>query len=555
MERWRKTLFVLMILSILGCAETGLPPGGPEDKTGPKVVVSQPPDGAVNQSNVRSVQMEFSERVMVPTQGASVYISPRPASPPKISWGARSLTIVFADSLTGNCTYVISIPGLLTDLRGNRPDTSISLAFATGPALDSGRIAGEVFAGDKGAAGVAVALFDIDRFASAASIDSIFPDYLTLTGGKGEFQFTNLPAGRFRLVAYQKSGRDDRFRPIRQKFALPDRDIEVGGAISIARLTMSLTSQDTTPVKISSAAASLDGVLQMRLSSPVSRHQIESSAPALVVSMGGGDFHAVAISPSDSDLVTTVQAYCGRLPQGVASIKWLFDSSRPALTFDSLKVPAVRDTTKPVILAVFPSQEPLLTTDTAIHIRFSEPIDTSLLGDSTIALKTVRDSTIISASRTMPNLFDLVLRADSLKTGGAYTLTIQEKGIRDLVGNALGDSLRTYGFSIFPADSLGWIDGAAHVSLKADSSAGVGLTFRRIIDGRRFLWYGKSGSFQIALPGGKYVITGYVDRNANRRFDAGAVFPFTLAETQLKYTDTVAVRARFETAGVDLEFK
>ena len=555
MEPWRKSLSVLVILSVIGCAETGPPPGGPEDKTGPTVTEAQPPNGAVNQSNVRSVRMEFSERVMASAQGASVYISPRPAHPPKISWGSRSLNIEFADTLAPNRTYVISIPGMLTDLRGNRPDTSVSLAFSTGPALDSGRIAGEVLAGDKGAAGVAVALFETDRFASAQPIDSMFPDYLTLTGAGGEFQFTNLPAGRFRLIAYQKSGRDERFRPARQKFALPDRDIEVGGLISLDRLTMSLVSQDTTPVKISAATVSSDGVVQVRLSSPVARRLIESSTPALVVSAGGTAFRAAAIAPSDSELVTHVQAYCGRLPQGVAAIKWVLDSSRPALTFDSLKVSVVSDTTRPVILAVNPSPEPLLTADTAVHIRLSEPIDTSFLGDSTVLLRTTRDSAVVAVSHAMPNLFDLVLRADSLKAGGAYTLTIYENLLKDLAGNALGDSLRNYTFSIFPADSFGWIDGNARVFLKADSSAALGLTFRRIVDSRRFPWYGKSGAFQIPLPAGKYIVTGYVDRNANRRFDAGAVFPFTLAETQLRYTDTVAVRARFETAGVDLEFK
>jgi hypothetical protein len=130
-----------------------------------------------------------------------------------------------------------------------------------------------------------------------------------------------------------------------------------------------------------------------------------------------------------------------------------------------------------------------------------------------------------------------------------------ESDFRDLAGNRMGDSTRMYQFSILPPDSLGWIQGVTRVRLSADSAAPIGLTFRRVSDGRRFSLNGPRGAFSIPLPGGKYVINGYVDRDGNRRFDAGAVFPFSLAETQLRYADTVAVRARFEIVGVELEFK
>ncbi|MBI5266794.1 MAG: Ig-like domain-containing protein [candidate division Zixibacteria bacterium] len=555
MEPRRKAIAILSLMIVVGCADTGPPPGGPEDKAGPTVLLTQPANGAVSQTDVKTVRIEFSERVTMPGQGSSVFISPRPTRPPKISWGAKSLTIQFADTLAANRTYVISVPGLLTDLHGNRPDTSVSLAFSTGPILDSGKIAGVVMAGDKAASGVTVALYESAGINPSVPIDSIYPDYLTLTGSNGEFQFRNLPDGRFRLIAYQKSGRDDRFKPTRQKFAVPDRDIDVGGALSLDHLNMTLTSQDTNQVKISSAAFTPDGIVQLRFSSPVSRRWVDSSTSSLLVSVGGTDIRALAVIPSDSDLVNSVQAYFGRLPQGVGSITWQFDSSRPALVFDSLKVSPVADTGRPVILAFFPSADPLLTADTALHFRFSEPIDTSLLADSVLVLKTLKDSAVVKVSRSMPNLFELVLRADSLKVGGGYQLVIDEDGVKDLAGNALGDSLRSYAFSILPPDSLGWITGSAQVFLKSDSLAGIGLTFRHLLTGRKFHWHGKRGAFQVPLPGGKYVITGFVDRNANRRFDGGAIFPYTPAETQLRYIDTVAVRARFETAGVDLEFK
>ena len=554
-DRMRHILIVTAILAALGCAETGPPPGGPEDKSGPSVVLASPVNGAVNQFGLRAVRLDFSERVTVPAQGSSVYISPRPIRPPRISWGSRSLKIEFADTLAANRTYVISIPGVLADLHGNKPDTAISLAFSTGPTLDSGRIAGQVFADGKALPGLSVALYEANRFNLTGPIDSIYADYLTMTGLSGEFQFTNLPAGQFRLLAYQKSGRDERFRPNRQKFALPDREISVGGTVRIDQLTMSLTTQDTMPVKISSAAVSANGVVLVKLSSPVRRSEVEKNSSALTVSIGEKVSTPLALMPEDSELVTSVQAWCGPLPQGIGAIKWALVSGQLPVTYDSLKVAEFKDTTRPRVLAVFPTAEPLLTADTAVHVRFSEPLDTTRVPDSSVLLKSVKDSAIVQTKRSWVNPFEMVLRPDSLKSGVSYSVLIFPDQLRDLSANLLGDSIAEYTFSIFPADSLGWIDGTTGVSLAIDSTAEIGLTFRRIIDSRRFHWYGKRGALKVALPGGKYMVTGYLDRNANRRFDPGTIFPLSLAETQLRYVDTVAVRARFETAGVELEFK
>lgn len=555
MDRSRLTAIVPLIILLVGCAEVGPPPGGPEDKQGPTAVSSDPANQAVNQTGVRTVSLLFSERVTPPSQGTTVYISPRPDKPPQISWGANRLTIKFADTLASNQTYVISVSGTLTDLRGNKPDTAITLAFATGPTLDSGRISGRVYLGEKGAPGVHVALYDTAKLGATTPYDSVFSEYLTSTGAGGEFTFRNLPQKRFRLIAYEKTGRDDRFRPLRDRFAVPDREIVVGAEVSLDNLALTLTSQDTLPVRIVSAMVNQDRLVQVKLSRSLPAALLDSILPGFVVAVGGVPQPAIAFIPSDGLLSATVTAYAGPIGPGMASVSWQIEPGHPAARFDSLRVFETTDTSRPIITAFFPDDKPLLTIDTAVHIRFSEPLDTTALTDSAMVMRSAKDSLAVGFHRSLANPFEVVLRADSLVAGNTYMLKIRESDFRDRAGNRMGDSTRMFQFSILPPDSLGWIQGVTQVRPSADSAAPISLVFYRVGDGRRFSLNGPRGAFSIPLPGGKYVINGYVDRNGNRQFDAGAVFPYTWAETQVHYADTVSVRARFETAGVELEFK
>jgi hypothetical protein len=61
--------------------------------------------------------------------------------------------------------------------------------------------------------------------------------------------------------------------------------------------------------------------------------------------------------------------------------------------------------------------------------------------------------------------------------------------------------------------------------------------------------------FKIDVPAGKYLVSGFLDTDGDGRRGLGSAVPYRFSETVLVYTDTIAVRARFETAGVQLEFK
>jgi len=61
--------------------------------------------------------------------------------------------------------------------------------------------------------------------------------------------------------------------------------------------------------------------------------------------------------------------------------------------------------------------------------------------------------------------------------------------------------------------------------------------------------------FKFSVKPGKYVMSGYLDRDGNGKYDFGTLKPFKYSENYFNYPDTIRVRARFESAGIELHIK
>ena len=143
---------------------------------------------------------------------------------------------------------------------------------------------------------------------------------------------------------------------------------------------------------------------------------------------------------------------------------------------------------------------------------------------------------------------------ESLLTGGRYKLSITEFELADNAGNRLGDSLRVHYFNVIDSDSLGSISGETIVSITGKENDFVFLTFQKI-GGRAFDLTTSAGSFNIELPGGRYLLSGFIDSDNDSVKSVGSVSPYKLGETMSVYPDTISVRTRFETAEIQFEFR
>ena len=194
---------LIALLTLAGCAQAGMPPGGPPDEQAPRLVRVTPDTNALN---VRggSIAFQFDEVVSerprgVPGLGELFIVSPS-RGPSGISWRRTRIEITPRGGLRPNTTYSVRmLPGLV-DLDNNADSTGMTLVFSTGPSLATGRIAGRSF--DWVAA----------RPAPNSVVEAIMlPDsarYATTADSSGVFALTHMPPGQFLLKSYVDADRD-----------------------------------------------------------------------------------------------------------------------------------------------------------------------------------------------------------------------------------------------------------------------------------------------------------------------------------------------------------
>jgi hypothetical protein len=145
--------------------------------------------------------------------------------------------------------------------------------------------------------------------------------------------------------------------------------------------------------------------------------------------------------------------------------------------------------------------------------------------------------------------------------GKKYRLDVAEFDLKDLTGQQLGDSIGSTKFSTLDNDSLGSVSGQLMIRLLGRETAPALLTFRNAANSQSFdlevapldkTATDDNRPFAIDLPAGAYLVSGFLDSDQDGAFSPGGIRPFRLAETRLVHPDTIAVRARFETAEVQI---
>lgn len=187
---------LIAVLAFGGCAQAGMPPGGPPDRAAPRLLRVRPDTNAVN-VRASSITFQFDEVVSERPRGvpglAELFIVSPSRGPSGISWRRTSVELTPRGGLRPSTTYTVRmLPGMV-DLDGNADSTGATIVFSTGGSIATGRIAGRVY--DWAAA----------RPAARALVEAIMlPDsarYGTESDSSGAFALTHLPAGQFLLRA------------------------------------------------------------------------------------------------------------------------------------------------------------------------------------------------------------------------------------------------------------------------------------------------------------------------------------------------------------------
>lgn len=198
------------VLLVTGCGRKGPPSGGPPDLTPPRLTSSVPDSGAAGVSRSAMLQIAFSEGMEPRSTGEAVSLAPRVEIRQR-RWSGRTLSLVLAESLQANQTYILFVGTTARDRHGNSFETGATVPFSTAATFPPGRISGTVVARGFRAAGTYLWCYEQGREPDSTARDF---DALGLADEQGHFEVPGLAVpGRYRLWAFADLNQNRSFEP------------------------------------------------------------------------------------------------------------------------------------------------------------------------------------------------------------------------------------------------------------------------------------------------------------------------------------------------------
>ena len=192
--------FILLYLAWIllnSCANMVAPTGGDKDVLAPQLLSTDKKDN----ENAQSIYFEFDEFIVLNNWEENFYISPPIKKPiQKITKGTM-LALTLDDTLAQNTTYHIALNKCIKDLNeGNVLDT-LNFTFSTAEQIDSLTLSGKLKDAYtlKVIENAWVMLFDKSR--NDTAIFKEVPNYIAKTDKNGMFNFPNLKAEDYKIVA------------------------------------------------------------------------------------------------------------------------------------------------------------------------------------------------------------------------------------------------------------------------------------------------------------------------------------------------------------------
>jgi hypothetical protein len=215
--------FVAMSLFTGGCAQIGLPTGGPKDTLAPKLVKANPENGSRN-VKTNKITLEFNEYIDVQDLQQNLIVSPLQIKNPTITSNPRSVTIKFRDTLLENTTYTVNFGDAIKDANEGNVYKNLSYTFSTGNTLDSLSITGKVIMAESGGVDSTLMVM-LYRNAVDTTVAKKKPNYIAKLQGDGSFEFNNLPNATFKIYALKDGDGGKTYNSKSEAFAFSNTDI------------------------------------------------------------------------------------------------------------------------------------------------------------------------------------------------------------------------------------------------------------------------------------------------------------------------------------------
>jgi hypothetical protein len=548
----------ILLLLIFYCAHKVAPSGGPEDKTPPQIVKHFPNADSVGIRQLKYIEIEFSESIRQSTLPGNYWMVPEVGGGLEVKWkGGKKIRFYLQDTLAKNQTYVFTLGTGIKDLHNNAVEAPFQLAFSTGKKLDNGLITGRVYA-DRKEQDVFIYGYPINQQTDLDSLLFREAKYYTQTDIKGNYQLNYLPYGTYRVIALKDEDYNYVYNKGSDLIGLPFKDVRLDSLESnFSELNLFLIQEDSTGPEIRSIDTVSRREIKVEFNEPIQWSEFNIG----VKDSSGQVLSRPKAFSYDRSNQTLLTIYFSDLPEKKPVILALGGAkdlagnpSKPPVLEKGFTTATQSDTTKPRLLNITPqSNSSAIPYNTRISASFNMPVD-SLAFVNSFTLRN-EDSLTVPGKFNLENLNHPEFIPDSLlKSYIQYTITVELQQLLDLFGNPFPDTTIVASFRTEDWANLGEISGNVYVP---DSTWKMAIVRAKPIRGAQEYSVESpvKKTYRIDyLPAGSYLMDCVIDVNENGIWDKGETSPWHFAEPFTTLPDTVNVRKRWTTQGVDVLF-
>ena len=218
-------LYSIIFIGITGCANIVPPSGGLRDSLPPVLISATPKDSAKNVTT-QKISISFNEFVELREASQKLLISPYPVKQVETEVKLKNIIIRLKDSLLPNTTYVIDFGDAIVDLNEGNVLKNFRYVFSTGTTIDSNELRGKIINAENGKTD-STFFAVLYRKQEDSTVAKEKPAYVSRVDSEGNFQFTNLPAGKFYVYALQDADGDKRYNQPTEPFAFLDSAVVI----------------------------------------------------------------------------------------------------------------------------------------------------------------------------------------------------------------------------------------------------------------------------------------------------------------------------------------
>jgi uncharacterized protein (DUF2141 family) len=354
---------------------------------------------------------------------------------------------------------------------------------------------------------------------------------------------------------------DRKFDPDTELLAVPSHDVLLSEAVSsVPKLSLRLTHLDTIGPSLKTLDVSTGGKVILYFDEALDSASAVSPGSYRLFSPEDAsislDIRAVSLECESKDrvILNTVPQEEGKRYQlclwGLRDLfgnQMIFPGDHHEIWGSELP-----DTIGPSLVELWPpdSAEGIFR-DAPISLCFDEAIEPISAETSVVVLDTARVP-LVGQFQWVHGAKLIFYPDQGLGAGRVYTVSLSAFGLRDLAGNTMGEDLLTW-FETVEAEKMGSLSGKITRQGFPDSGKVFLQAYALERVGRESLAASQGGEyhFENLLPG-SYLVSAFLDLDGNGKFGWGRPIPFVPAEPFWVSQDTVRIRSRWETGGVDV---